>query len=344
MKAFFKPVFAALMAAACAFGASADDPYKVRVQLTDNEEGAMVYMINFDTKAKLDSVLVLDKVAMFKGAIDEPIIARLLLDGQPLSTFVLEPGSIVVDPVKDRVFGSMLNDKYGEFENASIALAERYNATDDIDAKKQIYNEYNDLIETTMVDNIDNPIGYYLFVQSASQMDADEFEGWLKKYPDLANYKRVGLIRENQTKKAATSVGKMFTDFEVTYDGKTQRLSDYVGKGKYVIVDYWASWCGPCLRQIPVLKELLAEYGDKGLEVLGVAVWDEPAATVEAIKSHGITWPCIIDAQTIPTDLYGINAIPCIILYGPDGKILSRDKQGDELKADVRAAFAGTLK
>ena len=344
MKGFFKPIVAGLIGAASVLGASAADPYKVRVQLTDNEEGAMVYMINFDTKAKLDSVMVLDKVAMFKGTIDEPIIARLLLDGQPIGTFVLENGSIVVDPIKDRVFGSMLNDKYSEFDTASSAMAQRYQETDDVEAKKAIYQEYAELVNNTMTENIDNPLGYYLFIQSASSMDSDEFEGWLKKYPSLANYQRVAKIREAQAKKAATAVGQMYTDFEVTYDGKTQRLSDYVGKGKYVLVDYWASWCGPCLRQIPVLKDLLAEFGDKGLEVLGVAVWDEPAATEEAIKSHGITWPCIINAQSIPTDAYGINAIPCIILYGPDGKILSRDKQSDELKADVRAAFAGTLK
>lgn len=344
MKRFFKPVVAALMAAACAFGAYAADPYKVRVQLSEDEEGAMVYMINFDTKAKLDSVIVADKVAMFKGSIDEPVLARILLDGQPAGTFILESGSIVVDPKKGRVFGSMLNDKMSEFDSASSALAERYRATDDVEAKKGIYEEYATLLNSTLADNIDNPLGYYLFIDSAAGMDIDEFDGWLKKYPELANYQRVAMIKEAFAKKAATAVGQMFTDFEVTYDGKTLRLSDFVGKGKYVLVDYWASWCGPCLRQIPVLKELLAEYGDKGLEVLGVAVWDEPAATLEAIKSHGITWPCIINAQTIPTDLYGINGIPCIILYGPDGKILSRDKQSDELKADVRAAFAGTLK
>lgn len=344
MKKFFKPVVAGLIAAACAFGASAADPYKVRVQLTEDEEGAMVYMINFDTKAKLDSVIVADKVAMFKGSIDEPVLARILLDGQPAGTFILESGSIVVDPKKGRVFGSMLNDKMSEFDSASSALAEKYRATDDVEAKKLIYEEYATLVNTTLADNIDNPLGYYLFIDSASSMDTDEFEGWIKKYPELANYQRVAKIKEAFAKKAATAVGQMFTDFEVTYDGKTQRLSDFVGKGKYVLVDYWASWCGPCLRQIPVLKELLSEFGDKGLEVLGVAVWDEPAATLEAIKSHDITWPCIINAQTIPTDLYGINGIPCIILYGPDGKILSRDKQGDELKADVRAAFAGTLK
>ena len=344
MKRFFKPAIAVFMATASVFGASAADPYKVRVQLSDDEEGAMVYMINFDTKEKIDSVIVADKVAMFKGSVDEPLLARFILDGQPFSTFILESGSIVVDPRKGRVFGSMLNDKYYEYETAETALADRYRATDDVDAKKKIFEEYSALFNNTMTENMDNPIGYYLFIQNASSMDPTEFDGWIEKYPDLGNYKRVAMVKDAFAKKAATAVGQMFQDFEVTYDGKTERLSDYVGKGKYVLVDYWASWCGPCIRQIPVLKELLEEFGDKGLEVLGVAVWDEPAATLEAIKSHGITWPCIINAQSIPTDIYGINAIPCIILYGPDGKILSRDKQSNDLKADVRAAFAGTLK
>ncbi len=322
------------------------DPYKVRVQLSEDEDGAMAYLINFDTKEKIDSVLVSEKIALFKGEVDEPFMARAIVDGQPVGTFVLETGSIVIDPAKRRIFGSELNDKFAEISDHIKGIVDRHNAASDQKTKEMTYHEYASYIENVMAENIDNPIGYYMFIDEAQSMDPAEFEGWLKKYPDLANYQRVALIKESFAKKAATSVGQMFKDFEVTYDGKTSRLSDYVGKGKYVLVDFWASWCGPCLRQIPVLKELLAEYGDKGLEVLGVAVWDEPQNTIKAIESHGITWPCIIDAQRIPTDIYGINGIPCIILYGPDGKILSRDKQGDELKADVRAAFeaAGQLK
>ena len=344
MKSMFKTAFAAMAAVSCVFGASAGDPYKVRVQFTDDQEGVMVYMVNFDTKEKIDSTVVSQKVALFKGEIDEPVLARIMHDGQPAGTFVLESGSIVVDPTKRKVFGSMLNDPLQDFNDKAADLSERYSKTEDDSLRSRIYDEFMTLAESVMTDNIDNPIGYYLFVDKASSMDATEFASWLARYPDLARYQRVSRISEALAKKSATSPGKMFTDFEVTYNGKTSRLSDYVGKGKYVLADYWASWCGPCLRQIPVIKELLAEFGDKGLEVLGVAVWDEPENTAKAIESHGITWPCIINAQTIPTDIYGINGIPCIILYGPDGTILSRDKQGDDLKADVRAAFAGTLK
>lgn len=343
MKKFFKSLIFAFAACFCAVSVFAGEPYKVRVPMTEDEEGAMVWIVDFDTKAKLDSAIVTNKLALFKGEIDEPVMTRIIFDNQPYLSFILESGSFVADPVKRKAFGSMLNDMLSEYSQKEEALGKRFRASTDDAERQKIYDEYVALHDSTMIENMDNPIGYYLFIDGASSMSVEELDSWLKKYPDLKKYQRVQKILDSQAKKSATSPGKMFTDFEVTYDGKTERLSDYVGKGKYVLVDFWASWCGPCIRQIPVLKELLAEFGDKGLEVLGVAVWDEPANTMEAIKSHGITWPCIINAQTIPTDLYGINGIPCIILFGPDGKILSRDKQSDELKADVRTAFAGTL-
>jgi hypothetical protein len=81
---------------------------------------------------------------------------------------------------------------------------------------------------------------------------------------------------------------------------------------------------------------LLNEYGPQGLEVLGVAVWDEPQNTKRAIEQHQLPWPQILNAQTVPTDLYGIAGIPCILLIAPDGTIVSRDKQDDELRADVK--------
>lgn len=146
---------------------------------------------------------------------------------------------------------------------------------------------------------------------------------------------------EEKAKQAseATQEGANFVDFEAEYNGKITKLSDYVGKGKYVIVDFWASWCGPCRREIPNLIEIYKKYKSDKFEVLGVATWDEPADTEEAIKELGIEYPQIINAQKAGSDAYGILGIPEIILFAPDGKILRRGLRGTEIEVAVKKAL-----
>lgn len=128
----------------------------------------------------------------------------------------------------------------------------------------------------------------------------------------------------------------MFTDFTIEQpDGTKASLSDYVGKGRYVLVDFWASWCTPCRAEIPNIKELYDKYHDQGLDVLGVAVWDKVEDTQKAIEDMGIVWPQIINAQQIPTDLYSIRGIPHIILFAPDGTIVARDLRDEAMKEKV---------
>ncbi len=326
--------FLAFAAALLIAGVASAEQYKVITPLSNDDDGAMAFLMNYDTGERVDSVLVADGVATFQGQVDEPFLAIVTVDRNAQPMFILEPGTISFNATEG-AFGTMLNDELRNLNRKISEIKGQYK-TADPDTQQRLIASFEAMLDSTMNANSDNPIGYYIFINgSAPQASAADLREMFKKYPEFAKGARAKRMLATAEKSEATRPGKKYVDFAVTYNGKTERLSDYVKPGKYTLVDFWASWCGPCMRQAAVLKDLYAKYHDKGLDIVGVAVWDQPENTLAAIKSHGLVWPNILDAQTIPTDLYGISGIPCIILIGPDGTILSRDKQGEELVADV---------
>lgn len=330
---------AVMLMTACT--AKAVEPnYTVNAQFNEEDDDLTAYILDYDNAAKLDSAVIVDGAASFKGNIEEPRLVRLIVDGGRRGQFILEPGTI---SIKQRnVSGGKLNAELDKINADINAIVKEFGALPD-SLKEAQYPAFDQRIQAiqnkALKENINNPIGYYLFLQNAYDISLADLDKAIKETPSLGNYQRIQKLRTSKVRKAETSEGKMFKDFTVTYGDSTWKFSDFVGKGKYTLVDFWASWCGPCIRETSVIKEIYNEYVPKGLEVLGVAVWDEPDNTKAAIEKHQLPWKQIINAQTIPTDIYGIPAIPCIILFAPDGTIIARDKVGDELKEAVRAAF-----
>lgn len=328
-------ILCAAIAASIFASAQYSDPYKVIVPLSAEYNGSVAKLINFDNGEVIDSVMVADGSAVFKGTIDEPLAARILVGGGRSPQFVLESGTASFDKDGHKVFGSPLNDQLNVITDSINIYSAAIEAAPTDEGKQAAYNDMFNYLDGKMRENVDNPIGYMLFLDLAYEMGPKELVDFIDANPAMGRYDRVKKLVESNKKKAATGVGAKYIDFDI--EGK--KLSDYVGKdNKYLLVDFFASWCGPCLKQLPVLKELYSTYGDK-LNVLGVAVWDEPEASLRAIEQHQLPWPCIINAGTVPTDIYGISGIPCIMLISPDGTILSRDLQGDQLKAAVADAL-----
>lgn len=340
MKFKFLSMAAGVVFTACTV-AQATDGYRLTLPMTADDEDATVFLVDFDNGAKIDSAVVENAQAVFTGHVDEPVMARIVMEGKRLGNIVLE--NTEMQMTADGSVSSPLNNVLEDMMRRQQAIYNSYQAIALLPGKEaekaELERRFNALPDSVFQANKDNAVGRYIFISQAYDMEIDSLKAALEKYPQFKNSKRVAGILDAAEKRARTAVGQKFVDFEIANDSTVQRLSDYVGKGKYVLVDFWASWCGPCIRETSVIKDLYNRYGPEGLEVLGVAVWDEPDNTRAAIAKHQIPWPQIINAQTVPTDLYGITGIPHIIIFGPDGTILSRGKQGDELRADVARLF-----
>lgn len=190
-------------------------------------------------------------------------------------------------------------------------------------------------------DNPSSPVVIDILKDTYYYFDPEVLSKTLDSLSDsLQHNEFVTAIKSGLAAKSNTAEGKMFTDFTIVQDPEdseatTVRFSDFVGKGKYMLVDFWASWCGPCKGEIPNLKEIYEKYKGDDFDMLSIAVWDEPAASVDTAAAYGIKWNHIINAQKIPTDIYGIDGIPHIILFGPDGKILKRDLRGAAIGEEI---------
>ena len=120
------------------------------------------------------------------------------------------------------------------------------------------------------------------------------------------------------------------------------KLSQWVSKGNYVLVDFWASWCGPCLREMPYVIAVYEQYKDKGFDVVGVSFDQKKSSWVAAIQQLGLNWKQMSDLKgwrSTATDLYGIYSIPCNVLIDPTGKIIAMDLRNEALVKKLKEIY-----
>lgn len=136
----------------------------------------------------------------------------------------------------------------------------------------------------------------------------------------------------------------MYTDISLPGpQGQMVKVSDYVGKNKLVLIDFWASWCGPCIGELPNVVKAYELYHDKGLEIVGVSLDKDKASWVQAIAQTGQKWPQMSDLKGWDCEgaaLYGIQSIPANVLINEQGEIVARDLRGDFLLKEVESRLA----
>lgn len=253
---------------------------------------------------------------------------------------VIKPASEAIQTAYDHYrsisMDKTIQNRDSALENAARAVTEKQNA---FMHTIQDYYAAHKSDEGCVVSLVQTLRDEKYYEEAAPSVKNGQFKTYLEKYVSQQQKARAEReAREKAAQEAASksAEGQMFTDFQAEYDGKTYKLSDYVGRGKYVLVDFWASWCGPCKAEIPNLIKVYNQYKGDKFEVLGVATWDEPKASLKTIEQMKIPYPQILNAQRAGSDAYGITGIPQIILFGPDGTILKRDLRGEQIEATIK--------
>ena len=335
----------------CSVRAHAQDGYTISGNLNSilsmYAEGSKIssaYIMSDDKIISDKAAVSTDGSFTLSGQVDKPIEACLVVDlivpggtGRSSAFFVLEEGEISVNDFLSRDFqGTPLNDAvYNE-----IKFLMQCSEASEFKMKHVIsfIEQYKGTPAVAMV--LSGLAIRKLFTMEEMLEIVNASDKLILESPLVETYVSEVKRMLNRTQRSETTgEGQMFVDFEVEYDGHVQRLSDYVGKGKYVLADFWASWCRPCRHDIPEVIELYEKYKDMGLIVLGVTVNDKPENTIKAIRDLGIPYPQIMNGGQLTAAPYGIDTIPHVILFAPDGTIIKRDVSIHDFKQLLQEIF-----
>ena len=326
--------------------------YRIDGMAPADANGQWVYLYKPSGQGASDSVQIANgRFTLERAVAEDGLIAHLVIPRSYNLSFIPEEGIIKADLAAIAATGTALNDLHAQKAKAREALEtetrgrlKAIRADKNLDdkakeeAQEKIVNEFygkiKPLAEADLKEHSNDAIGLIALQTLLGMEDVTvaKAEALLQQAGDrLRAEESITKMVERLRRVEATQAGAQFVDFEGVDDAnKAVRLSDYVGKGHYVLVDFWASWCGPCRREIAHLKKVRDTYTDKGLVILGTVVWDEMEDHLKAMKELEITWPQIFN-KTEATELYGIAGIPQIILFDPAGKIVARDLRGEEI-------------
>lgn len=336
-----------------------------------------------DGEWKTDSVKTSDGKYSFTGKIAEPITGRLRVkyaaddQGNKIATVntrdgatvFLQPGKIKVSSVDSfsniHVKGSAAHTEYAKlaalnkpFDAQLTKLYEEYSAyrkakdkenqdktekkIDDVNAAKRekVYGEY-------VRNNPSSPIGLYALQQYAGwDIDADKVEPLFNTLSETnKNYPSAKLFKEDIAIAKKTGIGKYALDFTQNDTlGNPIMLSSL--RGKYLLVDFWASWCGPCRAENPNVVRVYNKYKDRNFHIIGVSL-DRPGQKekwMKAIHDDELAWTHVSDLKFWDNEVakqYGIKAIPQNLLLDPEGKIIAKNLRGDDLDLELGKAIDG---
>lgn len=289
-----------------------------------------------------------------KGVADSVQIAHIGL-GRVSCLLFLEPGDIKVDLKLSEVssaIGTPNNNAFEAFTSDINALEEEYAAIveraqdpeltdgqrEELRAQMSSFEEkYYQAIKNSITDNAGTEFGLYNLRNYYTMYDPEELspilESYVAAFPTDAYLLQ---IKKQNDITLETAPGMPYKDFEMAdTEGNMHKLSEYIAANKVTLIDFWASWCGPCKREMPNVIAAYKAYSKKGFGIVGVSLDENETAWKEAIKTWGMTWPQMSDLKGWACEgskLYGVNAIPATVLVDQEGTIIARNLRGEAIQ------------
>ena len=330
---------------------------KYTVKGVSNDNGKMVYLEDRLTSKMVDSTVVAKGKFAFKGQADKDAIFGITFDKDWRSwrTLFFNDGKTISVNMNDSTLkGSPLNERLAYYNKEILGLPSRYYPEYKGKMVKKMFDEEREtLLPAALIVEGQRCFGTKGLLSMLEEKPAYAEHPNVKKYEETLRWmdtaKVVVKSAKSDEQKAAdkkakdTYVGQHFTDFEmIDTEGKTHKLSEYVGNGRWVLVDFWASWCGPCRREMPNVVAAYEKFHEKGLDIVGVSLDGQRAPWVEAIEKLKMPWVHLSDLkgwESLVTKVYKVNAIPDNLLINPQGEIVARNLRGEDLHAKLAEIF-----
>ncbi len=338
---------------------------KYSVKGTYSGNGMKIYLIDKLTEKNIDSVVVAKGKFSFRGKAEKDALMAVKAENREWVIDFFNDGSPVKVNVNDSTLkGSPLNERLAKYEveqdlprRAFGAKVSSMSREELLAHEEEIMNEVNKMIDgqVTYANKIFKEESSSLIPLAFSQLyfydnGVDVYDKLVKDQLVYSNHPYLKKARDevaemlqpkDNTKTAF--IGQQFTDLEMADpDGKMHKISEFVGEGKWVLVDFWASWCGPCRAEMPNVLEAYNKYHAKGLEVVGISFDQKKEAWVKAIEQIKMPWMQLSDLkgfECAAAPVYKIDAIPDNILIDPQGKIIGRALRSKMLHARLQEIF-----